>query len=72
MSDLERARRGDNSDEIGDSREDNSDEISAAQGEPRTGSDSQRDASSRNQRSTADDLDDALRERSGDGYGEVY
>ncbi|MEP7000033.1 MAG: hypothetical protein ABI969_06125 [bacterium] len=72
MSELERTRRVDNSDEIGDSRQDDSDNNGVKQDDSRASSDSQRDAGSRSPRSAADELDDASRQLRADGYGEVF
>ena len=72
MPDMERTRRADNSDEIGDNRQENAEEITGTQGDSRSSSESQMGASSRSQRSTADDVDESGRQRRGEGYGEVY
>jgi hypothetical protein len=74
MPEQERTSRAESTEAIGDNRQDNTNDMAAAQNasSPRTSSDGQTESSSRNQRSLADDLEDSLRARGNEGYGEVY
>jgi hypothetical protein len=74
MAEQERTSRADGTEAIGDNRQDNTNESGAAQSasSPRTSSDSPTESSSRNQRSSADDVENSIRARGAEGYGEVY
>jgi hypothetical protein len=73
MAEQERTPRADPSETIGDNRQDPNDAAdSQSQSASRSSNDGPTDASNRNQRSTADDLDESFRARGGEGYGEVY
>ena len=74
MAEQERTSRTDSIEAIGDNGQDNTNDMAAAQSasSARTSGDGPTESSSRNQRSSADDLESSLRARGAEGHGEVY